>query len=297
MSHTIRSINTKLGKTKKSYREIIGIDDALDKIGMSSNPNQAGLGCIHIAEDICLEAALTIASTAKDSSKGIGTIVLFSSIFRGSFLSQNADLAKLLNDTNLNHINFIQVSGSGCAAGLSAVHLANTILKQDDSQDVLIVGIETTPEPSDRLLDHAILSDSVVSFLVSATDEYRTDSYELIDVSISSSIASIQSDLSANGDNIMLEEKNKFLSVNSLTNEKINHVFTNNIFTPLKNFREGRLGFKPSQLYNEGVKDFGHALSCDSFINLDRKTVKKNELCLVCIEAVGHSGLMLLKAM
>jgi 3-oxoacyl-[acyl-carrier-protein] synthase-3 len=294
----------KLGERRLHYSEIQEYRARMVEIRLPEVA-ELGLGYVHETNDVYRLVEESIAQTLAVSGCPAGTIdqVMFcSSHFAHAFVERNRALAAVLRNNQLSPQAVRGVSGTGCADVLSGIELACTLIDVGAARAVLVVGMEAwgRADRSSRIVDYALISDAVVSVIVSDSRPhcgYRGPQLEILACKSVAMIEEVGAGMRLGAAATYGASVSAVLRMAAVSQSRVTKIFGNNIFRPAKRYREMRAGFCLEQMYLENVERLGHCMACDSILNLiahDVRTAAGHYVLYA--EAEGHASAILLAA-
>jgi 3-oxoacyl-[acyl-carrier-protein] synthase-3 len=292
----------RLGEGRLHYSEIREYQSRMGQIGLPEVP-ELGLGYVHETNNVYRLVEESIAETLALCGYPAGQIdqVMFcSSHFGEAFVERNQALASVLRNNQLSPRGMRGVSGTGCADVLAGIELACTLIDVGAARAVLVVGMEAwgRPERSTRILDYALISDAVVSFIVSSSPEPlapRAAPLEILACDSITMIEEVGAGMRLGASGAYGASVSAVLGRAEIPQGRVTKIFGNNIFRPAKRYREMRAGFCQEQMYLENVERVGHCMACDSILNLIAHGARATPGHYVLhAEAEGHASAILL---
>lgn len=288
-----------LGEEQRSYADIVEFQAAAEAAGLPNLPEVMGFGSFFVTRDVYQCASVSVGKTIAFSNvepRAIDQVIFCSSSFKErTFGERNIKVGKLLRHWNIAPNRIMGVSGAGCTDLLSAIDIACAMLDRGSAHNVLIVAVEAFLAQNDRerVMSHALISDAVVSMVISDRRE-RTrgiPEFEIVASEITSEVPEIGGGMRITQSSPDRDFVRNALRSTGNSQSDITKVFSNNIYLPIKSARDGMLGFNPLQMYLENVQRTGHCLGCDSIINLvDYGVGKVGNRYVLYAEAEGHRG-------
>lgn len=227
----------------------------------------------------------------------IDHVVVCSSHFADAFLHRNRGLASALTNNGVFPKKVRGVSGTGCADVLCGIEMAAEMLSAT-AENVLLIGLEAFPgESPSRLLDFAVISDAVVSLIVSNSpgNSALSGTYKIQVSESVSFVPKIGSDMTVSDAKTYGATLTSALAAAQWPLTTLTKVFASNTFRLVKKARETAIGFSEAQMYLSNVERIGHCLACDAIVNLiDYGGSNDPAHYALYAEAEGHAAAILL---
>ena len=251
-----------------------------------------------VTEDVYQLVRESTAETVRACGLGAGAIdyvVFCSSHFAHAFNHRNRGLAAALLSNDIMPRAARGVCGLGCVDVLAGIEVALNALTLKAATHVLVIGLEAFRESlSSRILDYAVISDAVVSFMVSGAPR-PSATLEIVDLQSLTLLPRVGSGINLKDAKAYGQTITAALESAKLQREGVVKVFGSNTFRLVKKSREGSMGFAERQMYLENIDRVGHCLACDPIVNLiDYGVGRDSGHYLLFAEAEGHASAVLL---
>jgi 3-oxoacyl-[acyl-carrier-protein] synthase-3 len=291
----------RLGETRLHISDIDAYEARLKRLKIPLAP-EVGLGNFCVTEDVyrlVQEAAAETVSLSGYQPSEIDSVVFCSSHFSHPFPRRNKGLASALLSNEIAPRSIRGICGLGCTDVLCGIDTAINTLELRSATKVLVIGLEafTEQQLSARLLDYAIISDAVVTFIVSRSPGNSPLSRPL-KIAASESIAilsNVGKGMNINDAKVYGRTASATLESAKLQSDDVKKVFGSNTFLLVKKARESSAGFSPEQMYLENVERLGHCLACDPIVNMIDYCVSGDPSNYILFaEAEGYASAVLL---
>ena len=298
----IYGIAYRIGENRFHISDIVGYENRLRRAKIPVGPGM-GQGyfwttrCIYRLVEVAIADTLLLSGAPAEI---IDHVIICSSHFADPFDQRNREFAAALTANHIHPQGLQGVCGTGCTDVLRGIELACNLLELHSAATILIVGMEASADDrlTSRLLDYALVSDAVVSFLVSSLPA-SSDHRESLRVMAFKSIAMI----SRIGSGMSIRDGKEYgrataavLESAALPRRAVTKLLGNNTFVPVKFYRETGAGFSKEQLYLDNVERVGHCLACDPILNLvDFDQCYGPGNYILAAEAEGHASAVLLQ--
>lgn len=296
----LRGVGYSLGNIKLKYDDVESYRRVISESKLPEIPELWGWGNSFVSSNIFDDMRSSIGeaiSKADIDPSEIELVCVASSLFPINSIDLYSNVGDSLSANNITSSNIIGVSLSGCATALSSVDMLRSHMIVKGYKNALLVVMEKIPEESDRFTNFCVFSDCVLSAVVSSEKGIA----EVLACSTESMVSDIGGGIRYDDDSkkmIELMLSNLFKNVDE-TLDDVKTIFSNNIFLPVKKYRELGLGFKGKQMYLENVREKGHCLSCDSLLNFadahERGEMGGREIYLLQSEANGFCSSSLIR--
>ncbi|BCB89215.1 hypothetical protein [Phytohabitans suffuscus] len=185
-----------------------------------------------------------------------------------------------------------------CCSSLTALRYGRQLFSDPYVANVVVVGLDFTPDDRDRVRTYAVFGDAAASCLLTRRDPGR--------VRLVSSAIQVDVDGLRGRDSIMSRKKVADSALSSVLHasgrqlEQITKVFAANLHQPLTLFNAAAAGFQPDKLhFADTLSAYGHCGNCDWMINLvdyhERFGILPGELYLAQASAQGFYACGLLE--
>lgn len=297
----LHSVAYRLGEIRSHISEMAGHKMLLKSAGIPLMP-ELGLGYFHETRDIYQLVKDSVAETVLRSgiaAQNIDHVIVCSSHFSEPFDFRNRGLAVALTSNCISPRRLRGVCGVGCADVLCGLEIAAEMLDSASAKNVLVVGSEALhkDEPSARILDYAIISDAVATFIVSNSPGSSVNSlpYRILSQESMSMLSMIGKGMRvSDAKSYVLAVKSALVNA-GVSLASVRKVFSSNTFRLVKKNREIAAGFSERQMYLENIERIGHCLACDPIINLvDYCGGADGSNYVLFAEAEGHSSAVVL---
>ena len=292
----LRGLAYELGEEERNYSSIDGLEEAVSSRDILFDPKLLGLGSFFVTKDIYRCALFSVGKSLGGSgiySEEIDHVILCSSAFKEKFVSRNIRIGELLQHWNIFPKTIRGLSGSGCVDVLSGIDLACVMIDIQKGHNILIVGIESySTQDVDRLQSYGLISDAAVSIIVTDRRGLNTTvpAFEIVACEFVSQVREIGKGMIVTNESDRSIIRDVLVKTNRSFGD-ISAVFGNNVFLPVKEYREALAGASKDQMCFGNVARIGHCQGCDTIINLvDFGVGKVGDQYVLYAEAEGHSG-------
>ena len=255
----LNSVSYALGDAKFPYSKLEGFTEFMASQGIPELPAVFGWGDFYCTTDYKQMLQTAIRETMQQTSvepNAIDTVFLAFSSCGVDLSVLRQDLAGVLCDVGVSHAEIVAMTLAECASGLNAAIHAHHLVTNGVKKNVLLVCLDVLPADRTRYNSFAIFSDACVSMIVSSECH---SGYMLTSFAREFDAQEIVNGIDMN----KVETRSQ-----QPEHAGASKLMSNNLYTPIKILRDGRLGFSKDQLFLANVARFGHCSTCDSFINL-----------------------------
>ena len=158
----------------------------------------------------------------------------------------------------------IGITLNNCISFMSAIVMAESMVRSETYNNILIITADKVYDESMRFNNFALLSDSAASCLVTCRE---VPGLEIVSARFGVSQNPITSNHGQDEPSLYGRILKEVLDDSPISLSDISKVFCNNIFRPVTQLKETRLGFSRRQLYLDNVARCGHCFSADTLIN------------------------------
>lgn len=296
----LHSINYAMGETESSYHEIPGFHKMLSDNCLPNTPALFGWGSYFSSEkdiiDLGLLAARKTLAVSSVSSDDIDTILFCSTDYSSLGARSSERYTQLVRELQLVNAYPIGITLNACTTVVSALQIAETLLRRPESNHILIVSADKIADEKNRCSNYAIFSDGAVSCVLSKN---YVSGFEVRDVVLNTDYLLMSGSPDIKDLELYQRAMGELLSKERITNSDIKKVFSSNIYSLISNFKEARVGVRKEQLYQEQVSVLGHCFSADPLINLceysRRSSLGSEDYYLLTADGLGLRALALLR--
>lgn len=268
MHITIDACSYVLGEIERPYQDVPDFKNMLGRYGYPDEPSVFGWGSYFKTEgdifDLGIKSARQTLAASGVSADDVDFVMFCSTCFPGNeieYINYNVRIQKSLE---LKKAFPIGITLNNCISFMSAIVMAQHLVLSGTYNNVLIITADKVYDESLRFNNFALLSDSAASCMVSRR--------EVAGLQICSAGFGVSQDpMTSNHGKDEPELYGRILQ-NVLADaatplNEVSKVFCNNIFRPVTQLKEIRLGFSRRQLYLDNVARCGHCFSADTLIN------------------------------
>lgn len=268
MRITIDACSYVLGEIERPYRDVPDFENMLGRYGYPDEPTVFGWGAYFKTDDDIFDLGIRSArQTLAQSSVSAGDVdfVMFcSTCFPGNEIEYINYNARIYESLELKKAFPIGITLNNCISYMSAIVMAENMIRSGAYNNILIITADKVYDESIRFNNFALLSDSAASCLVTRRD---VSGLEIMSARFGVSQDPITSNHGKDEPELYGRILNEVLEGSTTSLSDIKKVFCNNIFRPVTQLKETRLGFSRRQLYLDNVARCGHCFSADTLIN------------------------------
>lgn len=257
-----------LGARQMSYLDIEGFAATAASYQMAEDPSLWGWGKFHKSDDAAIEMTIETAQRTLRRSglhgSDIDTLIMCATEFPAGIDSHAACTRRLIDALALGDVFVVGVTLNRCATLLSALVMANALVRSGERRAILVVSGDKIDSESQRFQKFAIFSDGAASCVVAAGG---STGYAILAGATAVEAAAMRVDGEISS-RLGREVNERIRRLVDVAPAQIRLVLHNNMFIPLVRMKEQNAGFRPSQLYLDNVARKGHCFGCDPLINL-----------------------------
>ena len=288
----------KYGEVKKHYTDLPNLEARLDELDIPNLAELWGWDNYYVSDDSQYELAkLVVSDCISQFSGSIDYIIFARSYIPDGFVENNDRLKDLLEYNNLTNIPVTGVSLTGCNSLLSAIAMAQGLLKGALASNILIIAEEKSSSEASRLDQHCIFSDAACAFVLSSS---VISNLEMLGVETFFCPNSEDSK-----DNIFRADTKKIwsayakiISDHGVSEFDISSIISASFYPPVLHILFESVGIPNGKRFRGHESKKGHAFSCDYLINLMSYlslSEDKEENILMFSYADMHYGFCLIK--
>ena len=283
-----------LGEHRLPHDRIEGLAALFAARELPMLPQVLGLGDVYKTDDVYRLASVSIRKTLTKAgvpSSRVDCVITSAASFRHDFDTQKIGYGKALLDNAIQPRSFYGVSGTGCAALLSAIELARDLVIAERFACVLIVNVDHIVSTDDRarFIDYAMVSDSAASVLVIGRPGLPTQ-HRVVCIRTQTNVEQMVRGIRWNSSDIGAAAIEGARQAAQIQLSDLDKVLSTNTFLPIKKHRERALGFAPAQQFLGNIVRLGHCLAADALISLVDCESAEPKLRLLYSEADGHAA-------
>ncbi|MDB6444064.1 hypothetical protein PII47_11760 [Pseudomonas sp. 21TX0197] len=257
-----------LGEVERPYHDVPDFKAMLDRFGYPDEPGVFGWGSYFKTDgdifDLGIRSARQTLAQSRVSAGDIDFVMFCSTCFPGNEIEYINFNVRLYEGLELRKAFPIGVTLNNCISFMSAIVMAESMVRAGVYNNILIITADKVYDESIRFNNFALLSDSAASCLVTRCDG---PGLEIVSSRFGVSQDPITSNHGKDEPELYGRILNEVLETSGITLADISKVFCNNIFRPVTQLKETRLGFSRRQLYLDNVARCGHCFSADTMIN------------------------------
>jgi len=296
----IESIAYEFGELKKPYTSVPNHKEIFESNNYPNMPELFGWGDYHKSKRDIFDLGITSAKRSLSQSltkpNDIDAVFFCSTCFPGNEIDYISFNTRILRELNLSDAFLIGVTLNNCVSFLSSIMMACKLVECGTYKNILVITADKVYDENARLNNFALLSDSSASCIVSKSE---ASGYALISESFKSSDDPIDSYKGKDDPSLYLKVMGEVLTKADTNIENIQAVLSNNIFKPITQQKERKLGFSKAQLYQKNVLLHGHCFSADTLINLldysQDKDINNGALFMLSSDAPNLRASLVLK--
>jgi 3-oxoacyl-[acyl-carrier-protein] synthase III len=257
-----------LGEHERSYLDIEGFSQIAARYQMIEDPSLWGWGSFRKTAKSTIELALEAGRQAIDKSglapADIDVVILCATQLPTGIDAHAASTKQLLEGLGLGDVLFLGVTLNRCATMLSALCLANDLVKSGQRRAVLVISSDKSQNECERFQHFALFSDGASGCVVAAGG---VAGYAIVGTAsaIDANTMSPDGEISAK---LARRVNDKLLAPAKLSPGDIKALLHNNLYAPIVKIKEQQAGFRIQQLFLDNIRTKGHCFGSDPLINL-----------------------------
>jgi 3-oxoacyl-[acyl-carrier-protein] synthase III len=257
-----------LGETELAYSDVPGYQEILIRNGYPDQPSLFGWGhCRKTDDDIFdlgIRSARQTLATSAIAASDIDVLLFCSTCFPGDEISHIGSNIRLLKGLEIERAFPIGLTLNNCTSFLGAIAMAGCMVRSGEYRNVLIVTSDKVYDESIRFNNFALLSDAAASCIVT---NRAVAGLQLLGSSFGASESPIDTNRGKDDPDLYRRILDNVLRDAGTELAGVKRVFSSNIFRPITQLKENRLGFSRHQLFLDNVSHYGHCFSADTLIN------------------------------
>lgn len=265
----IASLAYSLGESAHLYSHARNFHEMLKENGYPDRPEIFGWGKYRKTAGDIFDLGITSArKTITESgipADEIDFVYFCSTCFPGDEIDYIRFNNKIIESLHLRNAFPIGVTLNNCTSFLSAISLAANMVRAGCYCNILVITADKVYDEATRFNNFALLSDAAASCIVTSR---HTSGYELVADRFLSSTDPINSNKGKDDSELYKRVLAELIEKSDTELSKIRKVFCNNIFRPITQLKEMKLGFSREQIFLDNVEQHGHCFSADTVINL-----------------------------
>ena len=268
-SSVIEAMDHALGETEMSYNSVVNFHEFLERCHYPDTPAMFGWGKYRKTDgdifDMGIASAKKTLARSAVSPEEIDLVYFCSTCFPGNEIEHIKYNAKLLAELGLTNAFPIGVTLNNCASFLSAMVIATNMVNAGSYNNILVITADKVYDEQIRFQNFALLSDAAASCIIT---NRKTSGYALVAERFLSSADPIDNNHGKDDSALYGRVFKELMAKAGLKTDEVKKVFCSNIFRPITQLKEMKLGFRKNQLFLENVAKYGHCFSADTVINL-----------------------------
>lgn len=258
-----------LGKIECAYSDVVNLDDFLKANNFPNLPSLFGWGKYRKTAgdifDLAIDTARKSLASSGVAPADVDLVYVCSTCFPGDEVEHIKYNVRLLAALGLCNAYPIGITLNNCTSFLLAIAMAASMVQGGRYCNILIVTADKVYDETLRFQNFALLSDAAASCIVTARD---TPGFALVNERFLPSADPVEHNRGKDDSPLYSRVCKELLDGARLTARDVKKVFTSNIFRPITQLKETKLGFSKDQLHMENVSRYGHCFSADTVINL-----------------------------
>lgn len=266
---SISAFAYEMGERELSYRDATNFDRVLQENNYPDQPSMFGWGNFRQSDrdvfDLGVAAARRTLSLAGVAPGEIDALFFCSTQFPGDAIQHIGFNVRLLGGLGLTNAFPIGVTLNNCTAFLGAITMAVAMVDCGHWRNALLVTADKCMDENIRMTNFALLSDGAAACLVSRDPK---PGYELVAQAFAPSEQPIENNRGKDDPQLYQRVIAQITKQSPVPLSDVKRVLCSNIFKPVTQLKESKLGFRRGQLFLDNVPKYGHCFSADTAINL-----------------------------
>lgn len=266
---SVRAFDYVLGERELRYRDARNFERVLSENNYPDQPEMFGWGSFrqsdHDVFDLGIAAARRTLDKGGVPAREIDALFFCTTQFPGDAIAHIGFNVRLLGGLGLTNAFPAGITLNNCTSFLSAISMAVAMVRAGRCRHALLITADKVPDESLRMTNFALLSDGAASCLVSREPGLG---YELVAEAFLPSVAPIDSYRGKDEPELYQRVARAVTDESGIEPAAVKKVLCSNIFKPITQLKESKLGFQRRQLHLDNVPRYGHCFSADTAINL-----------------------------
>jgi 3-oxoacyl-[acyl-carrier-protein] synthase-3 len=264
---SIRGACYELGEYETSYREAHRFAAKIARFEMLDDAAAWGWGKFFRSGrdrgELAVASASRTLAMAECDGGDMDAVILCAAEFPANVDWHARYCREVLEALGLEHAFVIGVTLARCNTLLSAVLLAERLVRSRVYDSVLVITSDRISDEEERFQQFALFSDGAASCIVTSRPG------ELGILATASALAPAALDTARRfGGQLGHTTTDAITRQSGVQPDKVSVVLPPNLFTPIVRMSEGQAGFRPDQLYLRNIAERGHCFSADPLVNL-----------------------------
>jgi 3-oxoacyl-[acyl-carrier-protein] synthase-3 len=268
MPAVIEALSYALGETEHAYSDVPGYQEILASNGYPDQPALFGWGHYRKTAgdifDLGIRSARQSLAASAISASDVDMLMFCTTCFPGDEISHIGSNIRLLKGLEIKRAFPVGLTLNNCTSFLGAIAMAGCMVRSGEYRNILIVTSDKVYDESIRFNNFALLSDAAASCIVTSR---AVAGLQLLGSSFGASDSPIDTNRGKDDPDLYRRILDNVLRDAGSELEAVKRVFCSNIFRPVTQLKESRLGFARRQLYLDNVPQYGHCFSADTLIN------------------------------
>lgn len=257
-----------LGELERPYHEVLDFTKQLERFGYPDEPSVFGWGSYFKSDgdifELGIKSARQTLARSTVSADDIDFVMFCSTCFPGDEIEYINYNVRVSQGLGLKKAFPIGVTLNNCISFISAVVMAESMIRSGIYNNILVITADKVYDESIRFNNFALLSDSAASCVVTRQE---VAGLQIVTSRFGVSEDPMTSNHGKDEPELYGRILNELLDAGGTRLGDVSKVFCNNIFRPVTQLKETRLGFSRRQLYLDNVARCGHCFSADTLIN------------------------------
>jgi 3-oxoacyl-[acyl-carrier-protein] synthase-3 len=268
-SASVSAFAYELGERELPYRDASNFARVLEENNYPDQPAMFGWGSFRQSErdvfDLGIAAARRTLQQAELAPGDVDALFFCTTQFPGDAIEHIGFNVRLLGGLGLTNAFPIGLTLNNCAAFLSAIGMAVAMVGAGRCRNALLVTADKCLDENIRMTNFALLSDGAAACIVSGDGR---PGYELVAQAFAPSEEPIENNRGKDDPQLYQRVVQRIASQSPVPLSDVKKVLCSNIFKPVTQLKESKLGFQRRQLFLDNVPRYGHCFSADTAINL-----------------------------
>lgn len=300
MRITIEACSYVLGEIERPYHDVPDFKDMLGRYDYPDEPAVFGWGSYFKTQgdifDLGIRSARQTLAQSSVCADDVDFVMFCSTCFPGNEIEHINYNVRISESLELKKAFPIGITLNNCISFMNAIAMAESMIHSGTYNNILIITADKVYDENIRFNNFALLSDSAASCLVTNRE---VSGLQITSARFGVSQNPITSNHGKDEPDLYGRILNEVLESSATSLNDVSKVFCNNIFRPVTQLKETRLGFSRRQLYLDNVARCGHCFSADTLINYvehaRQKPPEEGEKFLFSVDAPNLRANMLVQ--